>query len=56
MVIESKVIEGKQIVLSEQSISPFDYVGNNNLFYALVLASFGFLLILVLEKLAAVKK
>ncbi|MDO9261165.1 MAG: DUF368 domain-containing protein, partial [Flavobacteriaceae bacterium] len=54
-VIETKEIEGKLIVLNEQSISPLNYVGDNQLFYALTLALFGFLLILTLEKLAAIK-
>ncbi|MCM2301429.1 MAG: DUF368 domain-containing protein [Flavobacteriaceae bacterium] len=54
-VLASKEIDGKIIVLNEQSISPFNYAGDNQLFYALVLALFGFLLILTLEKLATVK-
>ena len=55
LIVETKEIEGKMIVLREQSISPFNYIGENHLFYALVLALFGFLLILTLEKIAAIK-
>ncbi|MDH3382304.1 MAG: DUF368 domain-containing protein [Flavobacteriaceae bacterium] len=54
-IIQTKEIEGKLIVVSEQSISPFNYIGDNHFFYALALALFGFLLILTLEKLATVK-
>lgn len=54
-IIETKEIEGKLIVVNEQSISPFNYIGDNQIFYALALVLFGFLLILTLEKLATVK-
>ncbi|MDP2088906.1 MAG: DUF368 domain-containing protein [Flavobacteriaceae bacterium] len=54
-VLETKEINGKLIVLNEQSISPYNYAGDNQLFYALALALFGFLLILILEKMAANK-
>lgn len=55
LIVETKEIGGKLIVLNEQSISPYNYAGDNQLFYALVLALFGFLLILTLEKIAAIK-
>ncbi len=54
-VVESRVIEGKEIILKELSISPFDYQGDNQLFYAVLLAFAGIAFILLLEKLAANK-
>ena len=42
--------------LVEQSISPFSYSGDPQLLYAVLLALFGFSLILVLEKLAVNKE
>ncbi len=51
-VLESKEMNGKLIILNEQSISPTNYLGDNQIFYALALAVFGFLLILILEKIA----
>lgn len=53
-VLETNEINGKLIVLKEQSISPFNFPGDNQLFYAIALAVFGFLLILILEKIATV--
>lgn len=55
-VIETRLIDGKEMVINEQSISPFNYAGDSNLIFAIILAFFGFLLILVLEKLAIEKK
>lgn len=54
-IIATKEIEGKLIVVNEQSISPFNYVGDNQILYASALAFLGFLLILTLEKLATGK-
>lgn len=54
-VLESKIIEGKEIILKEMSISPFDYEGNNQLYFAIFMAIIGFLVIIFLEKLAVKK-
>ncbi|MDP3354058.1 MAG: DUF368 domain-containing protein, partial [Flavobacteriaceae bacterium] len=54
-ILETKEINGKIIVINEQSISPFNFIGDNQIIYALALAILGFLLILTLEKLATVK-
>ena len=40
---------------NEQSISPFNYQGDSQLLFAIVLAIVGFALILILEKLATPK-
>lgn len=54
-VLETKMIEGKEIILKEASISPFAYDGNNQLFFAITLAIIGFFVIILLEKLATKK-
>jgi putative membrane protein len=54
-IIESKVIEGKEIVLEEKSISPFVYGEDNQLLLAVLLAAVGFMSIILLEKLAVKK-
>jgi putative membrane protein len=54
-IVETKIIEGKEIVLNEQSISPFDYGEDNQLFLAIFFAGIGFMVILLLEKLAIKK-
>lgn len=54
-IIESKVIEGKEIVLEEKSISPFVYGEDNQLLLAVLLAAVGFMCIILLEKLAVKK-
>lgn len=54
-IVETKMIEGKEIVLREQSISPFDYSENNQLILAIFVATVGFISILLLEKLAVKK-
>ncbi|UTD14830.1 DUF368 domain-containing protein [Tenacibaculum mesophilum] len=46
---------GEQIPFNELSISPFSYDGNPQLMYAIILALIGFVLILLLEKLAVKK-
>ena len=55
MIIESKVIEGKEVVLMEQSISPFVYGEENQLLFAVLIAMVGFMSIILLEKLAVKK-
>lgn len=54
-IVETKVIEGKEIVLKEQSISPFVYGEDNQLLLAIVFAGIGFAAILLLERLAVKK-
>ena len=54
-IVETKVIEGKEIVLKEQSISPFVYGEDNQLLLAIVFAGIGFAVILLLERLAVKK-
>ena len=54
-IVETKIIEGKEIVINEQSISPFVYGEDNQLLFAIFLAGIGFLVILLLEKLAVKK-
>jgi len=55
MIIESKVIEEKEVVLMEQSISPFAYGEDNQLLLAVLVATIGFITIILLEKLAVKK-
>ena len=50
---EAKIIEGKEIVLKEISVSPFNYEGNNELLFAVIMAIVGFVLIILLEKFAS---
>ena len=54
-IVETKVIEGKEIVLKDQSISPFVYGEENQLLLAILLAGIGFFVILFLERLAVKK-
>lgn len=51
-VLESKIIEGKLIVLKEESILPFNFEGEHQLTTAVVLAVLGFLTIFLLERIA----
>lgn len=51
-VLESKMIENKLIILKEESISPLNYEGDNQLIVAIVLMALGFMTIIVLEKIA----
>ena len=46
---------GEQVPFNELSVSPYAYEGDPQFFYAVVLALFGFSLILLLEKLAVRK-
>ncbi|PHR74079.1 MAG: DUF368 domain-containing protein [Lutibacter sp.] len=43
---------GIKVPLNEQSISPFSFDGENQLIFAIILAILGFLMILILEKIA----
>lgn len=54
-VLESEFINGKEKILSEKSISPWAYEGDNQLVPALVCAAVGIVFIVFLEKLAANK-
>ncbi len=51
-VVKTALIEGKEIVLKSQSISPFSYDRSPQLLWAIGLAILGFLLIFFLEKWA----
>lgn len=51
-ILETKIIEGKEIILKEVSISPFAYEGDHQLYLAILLAVIGFMVIILLEKLA----
>lgn len=55
-VIDSEMINGKLKILQEKSVSPFHYEGDNELFFAVVLAIVGFMFIVFLEKLAVKKE
>lgn len=54
-VLDSRLIEGKEIILREASVSPFNYEGDHQLIYAVLLACIGFLAIIFLERLATEK-
>jgi putative membrane protein len=54
-VLETRMFDEKIIAVKEQNISPFAFEGDNQIWFALMAASMGFLLILLLEKLAAKK-
>ncbi|MDT0552427.1 DUF368 domain-containing protein [Urechidicola vernalis] len=51
-VIKSKMIEDKLIILKEQSVSPFNFEGENQFVFALILAIIGFVSIILMEKIA----
>jgi putative membrane protein len=51
-VIDSEIIKGKVVILKEISISPTQFDGDPKLMYASIAAILGFLLILLLEKIA----
>ena len=55
-VLESEIINGKLKIIKEESISPFNYKGDNQIYLAILFAVLGFLFILFLEKLADGKK
>jgi putative membrane protein len=54
-VLETKMVGDKEIILREESISPFSFEANPQLWGAIGLAIAGFATILILEKLAAKK-
>ena len=49
-VLETLKIEDKILVLKDKSVSPFQYAGDNQLVYAILLATLGFIIIIILEK------
>ncbi|PCH77396.1 MAG: DUF368 domain-containing protein [Flavobacteriaceae bacterium] len=55
-VLDSKMFGEKLIILKEKSVFPANYEGDNLLIYACILSILGFLLILLLEKLAKKKQ
>jgi putative membrane protein len=55
VIMQSEMIDGKLKILQEKSISPMNFEGDNQIIYALILASIGFLFIIFLEKLAVKK-
>ncbi|MEO0526665.1 MAG: DUF368 domain-containing protein [Bacteroidota bacterium] len=54
-VLETKDFGGKIIPISEESISPFSFQGDNQFIIAVILSVVGFSLIFILEKVAAKK-
>jgi len=54
-VLQSEMINGKLKILKENSVSPFNFEGDNQLALAIVLAVVGFAVILILEKTAGKK-
>jgi len=55
-VIDSEMINGKLKILQEKSVTPFQYEGDNELLWAVILAFVGFMFIVLLEKLAVKKE
>lgn len=51
-VIDSEMIKGKVVILKESSVLPQNYSGDPKVLYAVIAAILGFLLILLLEKIA----
>lgn len=49
-VLESINVGDRVLVIKDKSVSPFSYTGDNQIIYAMLLASLGFIVILVLEK------
>ncbi len=54
-ILQSEIIDGKLKVLQEKSVFPWNFEGDNQLVYALILAAIGFVFIIFLEKLAVKK-
>ena len=48
-------LHGKNVAVNDQSISPFSFEGEPQLFYAILLAIIGFVTILLLDKIAVKK-
>ncbi len=55
-VIESEIINGKLKIIQEESVSPFNFQGNPELLWAMVLSIVGFLVIVLLERSAVNKE
>jgi len=55
-ILASEMINGKLKILKEKSISPFNFHGDNQLLYALLLALAGIAFIFLLEKMAINKE
>ena len=55
-VLETKIFGKKVIPVNEVNISPFQYEGDNQFLYAVLLALLGFCVIFILEKLATKSK
>jgi putative membrane protein len=55
-IIDSEMINGKLKILQEKSVTPFQYEGDNELLWAVILAFVGFMFIVLLEKLAVKKE
>ncbi len=51
-VLQSEMINGKLKIIQEKSVLPHQYEGNPQLIWAIIFAVIGFLLIILLEKLA----
>ena len=54
-VLQSEIINGKLKILREQSVSPFNFNGDNQLMLATIFMILGFLIILILERTATKK-
>lgn len=54
-VLQSEVIDGKLKILQERSVSPMNFNGDSQLLYAVLFAALGFLIIILLEKMAVKK-
>ncbi len=55
-VLETKIFGKKVIPIDEVNISPFNFEGDNQLHYAILLALLGFCVIFILERLATTSK
>lgn len=51
-VLDSEIIKGKEVILKETSVLPQNFDGDPKLWFAIAAAVLGFLLILLLEKIA----
>jgi putative membrane protein len=55
-VLETKIFGKKVIPVNEVNISPFNFEGDNQLLYAILIALLGFCIIFILERLATTSK
>ena len=55
-VLETKIFGKKVIPVNEVNISPFNFEGDNQLLYAILIALLGFCVIFILERLATTSK